>query len=113
MTTVVFQRSLPIRYEVDVFVAGGGPAGVTAAVSAAEPRGQRLLGRGPFLLGWHGHGGPGAGLHARQRRRPFPAGRIWTAGPDAAEKRLAALQVTGNDIEALKRVYDVLLTELA
>jgi len=31
---VVFQRKLPVKYDVDVFVAGGGPAGAAAAVAA-------------------------------------------------------------------------------
>ena len=31
-----YSKQLPIKYDVDVFVAGGGPAGVAAAVSAAE-----------------------------------------------------------------------------
>ncbi|MCX6906671.1 MAG: twin-arginine translocation signal domain-containing protein [Verrucomicrobia bacterium] len=33
-SSVVFQRTIPVRYEVDVFVAGGGPAGTAAAVAA-------------------------------------------------------------------------------
>ena len=33
---ITYQKSLPIRYDVDVFVAGGGPAGVAAAVSCAR-----------------------------------------------------------------------------
>lgn len=31
-----YEKSLPVKYDVDVFVAGGGPAGVAAAVAAAE-----------------------------------------------------------------------------
>jgi hypothetical protein len=34
--TVAIQRRIPIRHEVDVFVAGGGPAGVAASVAAAR-----------------------------------------------------------------------------
>ena len=33
---VSIQRTLPVRYDVDVFIAGGGPAGVAAAVAAAR-----------------------------------------------------------------------------
>lgn len=33
---IPYQKALPVKYDVDVFVAGGGPAGVAAAVSAAE-----------------------------------------------------------------------------
>jgi len=47
MTTVTFQRSIPIRHEVDVFVAGGGPSGVAAAVAASRQ------GRSVFLAERH------------------------------------------------------------
>lgn len=33
---IQYQKTLSIKYDVDVFVAGGGPAGVAAAVAAAE-----------------------------------------------------------------------------
>ena len=33
---MLYQRELSIKYEVDIFVAGGGPAGVAAAVAAAR-----------------------------------------------------------------------------
>lgn len=33
---IAYQTSLPVKYDVDVFVAGGGPAGVAAAVAAAR-----------------------------------------------------------------------------
>lgn len=38
---ISFQRTIPVRYEVDVFVAGGGPAGVAAAL-AANSQGRRV-----------------------------------------------------------------------
>lgn len=31
---VAYSRTLPVKHEVDVFVAGGGPAGVAAALAA-------------------------------------------------------------------------------
>ena len=34
--TVNFSENIPVRYNVDVFVAGGGPAGIAAMVAAAE-----------------------------------------------------------------------------
>jgi len=33
---VTIRRRIPVRYEVDVFVAGGGPSGVAASVAAAR-----------------------------------------------------------------------------
>jgi alkyl hydroperoxide reductase subunit AhpF len=35
-SAVAFKREVPVRHEVDVFVAGGGPAGCAAAVMAAK-----------------------------------------------------------------------------
>ena len=43
MEKVSFRREIPLRYDVDVFVAGGGPAGVTAAVAAARQGAKVLL----------------------------------------------------------------------
>jgi len=39
---VCFQRRIPVRHEVDVFVAGGGPSGVAVAVAAAR-QGRRVF----------------------------------------------------------------------
>ena len=33
---ILYQKAIPVTHEVDVFVAGGGPAGVAAAVYAAR-----------------------------------------------------------------------------
>jgi len=41
-TRITFQRSIPLRHSVDVFVAGGGPSGIAAAVAAAR-QGQRVF----------------------------------------------------------------------
>lgn len=54
MSAVLYQRSVPVRREVDLLVAGGGPAGVAAAVTAAR------LGAKVFLLeGQSAFGGMG------------------------------------------------------
>ena len=36
MRSIGYQRNLQVRREVDVMVAGGGPAGIAAAVTAAR-----------------------------------------------------------------------------
>nr|MBQ4318549.1 FAD-dependent oxidoreductase [Clostridia bacterium] len=36
MANITYTKSVPLRYEVDVFIAGGGPAGVAAAVAASR-----------------------------------------------------------------------------
>jgi len=42
MDTVLYRKELAVRYRADVIVAGGGPAGVAAAVRAAR-LGKRVL----------------------------------------------------------------------
>src|SRR5450759_575530 len=54
---VRFQRDIPLRHEVDVFVAGGGPAGVAAAVAAARAGKSVLLIEGQHCLGGVGTAG--------------------------------------------------------
>ena len=39
---MLFTKELPIRYDVDILVVGGGPSGVAAAVTAAR-KGKRVL----------------------------------------------------------------------
>ena len=54
---VVFQRRLAVRHEVDVFVAGGGPAGVAAAVAAARQGARVFLAERNTCLGGMGTAG--------------------------------------------------------
>src|SRR5512139_1638043 len=120
--TLPFQREIPIRYDVDVFVAGGGPAGVAAAVTAAR------LGRSVFLAEGHScFGGMGtAGLVPAFMT--FGDGEHFLAG-GFGEEVLDRLHAAGGtspgydpadkcradsvDIKAevLKRVYDEMVSE--
>ena len=43
---ISFNREIDLKYDVDVFIAGGGPAGAAAAVAAAE-NGLALLAQMP------------------------------------------------------------------
>ncbi|GAF96810.1 unnamed protein product, partial [marine sediment metagenome] len=52
-----FQREIPIRHDVEVFVAGGGPAGVAAAVAAAREGRSVFLAEGQSCLGGMGTAG--------------------------------------------------------
>ena len=54
---VAFHRELPVRHEVDVFVAGGAPAGVAAAVAAARQDKKVFLAEGHSCLGGMGTAG--------------------------------------------------------
>ncbi|MDD3927060.1 MAG: FAD-dependent oxidoreductase [bacterium] len=51
MTTRLFQRQIPVRKEVDVFVAGGGPAGIAASLAAARQGCSVYLAEGQSCLG--------------------------------------------------------------
>jgi hypothetical protein len=112
-----FQRSIPVRYEVDVFVAGGGPAGMAAAITAARQGCRVVLAEGhaffggmgtaalvtlfmPFTDGIHFlSGGFGEEIVARARKMDFP---IYMNDPNF---------VVAVHPEALKRVYDDLALE--
>ncbi|NOY80969.1 MAG: FAD-dependent oxidoreductase [Kiritimatiellaeota bacterium] len=110
--TVEFSKQIDVRHEVDVFVAGGGPAGVTAAVAAAR------LGKSVFLVEAQGAFGGMGTLGLVPVFMTFGDGvRTLAAGLGAEiRERLAAAGGTGpspNGIlpEVLKRVYDEMIEE--
>ncbi len=57
MGVIKIRREIPVRHEVDVFVAGGGPAGVAAAVAAARQGRKVFLAEGHSCLGGMGTAG--------------------------------------------------------
>ena len=57
MEYIKYNKEIPIRYEVDVFVAGGGPAGVAAAVTAARMGSSVYLAEAGGCLGGMGTAG--------------------------------------------------------
>lgn len=123
MSELSFKRDIPIRHEVDVFVAGGGPAGAAAAVTAARQGRKVFLAEGHSCLGGMGTAGlVPAFMH-------FGDGESFLAsgfGEDLLDRLLA---VGGTDApadistrggksccyairpEALKRVYDDMLAD--
>ena len=52
--SVTYQRTIPVRHDVDVFVAGGGPAGVAAALVAARQGRSVFLAEGHSCFGGMG-----------------------------------------------------------
>jgi flavin-dependent dehydrogenase len=110
---VVFQRRVTVRHEVDVFVAGGGPSGVAAAVAAARQGARVFLAERNTCLGGMGTAG------MLPLFMSFTDGIRNLAGGIGAEiqKRLKASGGTGPDsdvtirAEPLKRLYDDLLLE--
>lgn len=113
MTTVDFQRTIPIRHEVDVFVAGGGPSGVAAAVAAARQ------GRSVFLVERHTClGGMGtAGLVPVFMQFSDGVNMLAAGIGEEILTKLHQAGGTGPDsrfaihAEVLKRVYDDLLLD--
>jgi hypothetical protein len=110
---VTIQRTIPIRHEVDIFVAGGGPSGIAAAVGAARQGRSVFLAERQNCLGGMGT----AGL--LPVFMPFTDGVNFLAGGIGREIKERLTKCGGNgpgsDVtiraEVLKRVYDDLLAE--
>ncbi len=110
---VRFQRRVAVRHEVDVFVAGGGPAGVAAAVAAAKQGAKVFLAERNSCLGGMGTAG------MLPLFMPLTDGVHMLAGGVGEDvlRRLKKAGGTGpgSDVtiraEVLKRVYDDLLLE--
>jgi len=104
-TGLAYAKQLPVKIETDVFVAGGGPAGIAAAVTAARAgakvflaeahtclSGMSTAGRIPLFMPWgDGIRNLAAGFGERVKSRLAKESHF--KGP-------------ATDIEALKRVYD-------
>ena len=108
---VSFQRDLPVRHSVDVFVAGGGPAGVAAAVHARQQGASVFLAEAHSCLGGMGTAGRipvfmtfGDGIH-------FLAAGFGQQVLTRLKKETTANKCDGIDTEALKRVYDAMMLE--
>ncbi|HOS43150.1 MAG TPA: FAD-dependent oxidoreductase [Armatimonadota bacterium] len=115
-----FSREIPLRHAVDVFVAGGGPAGVAAALAAARRGASVFLAEGQGCFGGMGTAGMvpafmqfgdginflAGGIGREVYDRLFAAGG---AGPDDRKDHGACL--CGIRAEVLKRVYDEMMTE--
>jgi hypothetical protein len=112
-STVLIKREIPVREDVDVFVAGGGPAGMAAAVTAARQGCRVFLAEAQNCLGGMGTagmlpifmafgdavhfyaGGFGREMHDRLKKEgATTAGRPWG-------RWLPPIRVEG-----LKRLYD-------
>lgn len=108
---MIYGKSLELKYETDVFIAGGGPSGVTAAVAAARNGKKVFLAESTGCFGGLGTSGlvpafapfddgenilaSGIGYEIRQRLVGSTPLRNWTT----------------LDIEELKREYDKIITE--
>ncbi len=108
-----YSRDLPIRYDVDVLVAGGGPAGVAAALAAARQGADVLVIEAHTCLGGMGTAGGvpvfmqfGDGIN-------FLADGIGRAVLETLREAGGTYPTQGTGIraEVLKRVYDQMLSD--
>ncbi|MBU0606612.1 MAG: FAD-dependent oxidoreductase [Armatimonadetes bacterium] len=111
-----FNRDIPVRHEVDVLVAGGGPAGCAAAVAAAQQGASVFVAEGHSCFGGMGTAGLvpwfcmfGDGVH-------FHAGGVGRLVYDEVYARGGTSSPAGSmspaiRAEVLKRIYDDLLTD--
>ena len=112
--TISFDRRVPVRYDVDVFVAGGGPAGVAAALAASRQGARVFLAEGTSCFGGMGTAGLVPAFMCFSDGLHFLAAGI---GEEIYQqlKRYAELPIddvsssVSINVEALKRVYDDLM----
>jgi len=116
MPTLTFTREIPIRHEVDVFVAGGGPAGVAAAVAASRQGADVFIAEGQSCFGGMGTAGLVPAFMRFSDRVNFLADGI---GREIYERMKQRAYTPRDDLggsvsinaEALKLVYDNLVEE--
>ncbi|MBN8524952.1 MAG: FAD-dependent oxidoreductase [Planctomycetes bacterium] len=117
MKQLTFTRSIPVRHEVDVFVAGGGPAGSSAAIAAARQGASVFIAEGEICFGGMGTSGGLPMLCCFSDEVNFLAGGVGrevhdrlTAGGGAIPHRLCKKSDLYIQPEALKLVFDELIT---
>ena len=108
MANINYSKSIPVRHDVDIFVAGGGPAGVTAAVTAARMGNSVFLAEAMGCLGGLGTSGGVPAFMQFTDGENFLAGGI---GREIHDKNVELGKV-GNSIKAevLKEIYEDLMT---
>jgi ribulose 1,5-bisphosphate synthetase/thiazole synthase len=111
---IAIEQSIPVRYKTDIFVAGGGPAGVAAALTAARQGKQVFLAEGGSCFGGMGTAALVPAYMCFSDGIHFLAAGI---GEEIYQKlkQYAWLPIDAPDsvvsinVEALKRVYDDLM----
>ncbi len=114
---LTFNRTIPVRHEVDIFVAGGGPAGVAAAVAAARPGRSVYIAEGQACFGGMGTAGlVPAFMQFTDGVNFLAAGlgeeiyqRLKKDGPPILQDNPAGS--VSIHVESFKRVYDAMVQE--
>ncbi len=107
---VMLRRQVPVKYDVDVFVAGGGPAGTAAAVAARSQGARVFLAEAHTCLGGMGTAGRVPVFMPVSDGVNFLPGGYGRLVLDRLAKE-KALPGPATDVESLKRVYDALVGE--
>lgn len=113
MSQIDFKRSVEVRHTVDVFVAGGGPAGVAAAVSAARNGATVFLAEKEQCFGGMGTVAKVPAFMRFSDGVNFLAGEIGREIFDSVYGKNTPFETIefAIDTEKLKTVYDKLVTE--
>lgn len=108
-----YERELEVRYEADILVAGGGPAGIAAALAAAMQGASVRLIEAHSCLGGMGTAGMVPAFMQFTDGINFLADGIGRKVLETLRKADGTVPVDGMGVraETLKRVYDNLLTE--
>ncbi len=121
MTAITFARTVPVRHQVDVFIAGGGPAGIAAALAATGQGASVFIAEGQSCFGGMGTAalvpafmcfGDGVNFLADGvGRRVYDL--MWARGAVSLtdDRQRSAHSSLGIRAEGLKRIYDDLMVE--
>lgn len=110
---IEFKRNIPIRHQVDVCIAGGGSAGVAAAVAAARTGAKVFLAEATGCFGGLGTAGLVPAFFGVNNGVRITGGKFCLEVLEAMKKAEGACrrEFISIDAEKLKRIYDDFLAD--